>query len=206
MTTDNSNSSKPVVALDFDGVFNIFPKDRLLTPPGFTRHEITIYNDDWPQTLFLRPIKGTSETITVTVNPSLHGRWITELREHAEVVWATTWERAANRYIAPLLGIESLPVGISTAEQKPSSAAFQSMMSVVWKQEALRDKYSGRAICWIDDWAPRGAEWRDLHWFINGKHKIEKNEAPTLTIPIDEEIGLTREQMGRVDEWVNEHS
>ena len=40
---------------------------------------------------------------------------------------------------------------ISTAEQKPSSAAFQSMMSVVWKQEALRDKYSGRAICWIDD-------------------------------------------------------
>lgn len=97
---------RPVIALDVDGVFNYAGAPHV--------HEYFVRAADQPTSPFMRRGGTRDDTLTLSVNP-MAGRWINLMREHADVVWATTLEEMANRYLAPLLGIEPLPLACTIA-------------------------------------------------------------------------------------------
>lgn len=179
---------KPVVALDVDGVLNIFPPFGPLRP-GWQRFDVTLHADRWPNGWHLRRLRGDTEQITLTMNPVLHGGWITDLRRRANVVWATTWESAANDYIAPILGIEPLPLGVSTE----TTGGRMSEDSSMWKARALAPTRA--PLVWVDD--------------LNDRYRRKwggRGHPAKLVVTTDERVGLTQSQMDRIDQFVEEHS
>lgn len=180
------NQTRPVVALDVDGVLNAFRMDPL--QPGWSRFDVEMRAENIPDS----PSAYGPETITVTLNPALHGPWIAALRQQADVVWATTWEQAANDLIAPLLGIEPLPVGISATKQPPTSKHLSPRDSTAWKGEALSAAFPDRALVWVDDQNLVYADALDVQ---------EK-----LVIDPDPWLGLTPAQMEQVETWVKTHA
>lgn len=195
---------RPVVALDVDGVLNAdgLPDE----------HTISISPDDQPKSPFLRG-GGTQEMSgIVRIDPAV-GPWITALLEHADVVWATTWEKAANVGLAPLLGIDPLPVACAVAEHPPRFGYVKNGDSVAWKASVLRELYPGRPLVWADDgaWAysrvedydednPSRQPWYDWRvppvapWL--SKYAIDEDDdrpeaAPSLVVTPDARVGLT---------------
>ena len=156
--------------------------------PGWKRVDVEMRAENIPDS----PFSYGPETITVTLNPALHGPWITALRQHAEVVWATTWEQAANDLLAPLLGIEPLPVGISAAQQPPSAKHLSPRDSTAWKAEALSAAFPDRTLVWVDDQNLPYADALDVQ---------EK-----LLIDPDPWDGLTASQMEQISAWVEAQS
>ena len=145
MTTHTS--ARPVVALDFDGVLNPLGFE---IPPGYVEHKVHAPLGVVPESPFIRGYGREALSTTVRVNPD-HGRWIDSLLEVADVVWATTWEEAANVCIAPLLGIDPLPVGISVEKNPPMFSHVRSGDSSGWKSMSLADEFRDRALVWVDD-------------------------------------------------------
>jgi hypothetical protein len=113
------------------------------------------------------------------VNPR-HGQWLRELvRETgARLAWGTTWQDAANRYVAPLLGLPRLPVA-------PIRAGTGKALSIV----AWTD---GAPFAWIDN---NEAELRAA-----GRLAGDIGQE-FLPVPVDEETGLTEEHIARVRDW-----
>lgn len=74
------------VLLDVDGVLNPLAST---PPPGFQS----------------QVIDGFEVAISVR-----HRRWLQELNQSFELVWATTWEDSVNQSICPLLGLPTLRV------------------------------------------------------------------------------------------------
>ncbi|WP_436533831.1 HAD domain-containing protein [Actinoplanes sp. HUAS TT8] len=114
---------------------------------------------------------------------SVHGRWIRELSRVMDVVWATGWNAEANRLLAPFLGLPALPVvgmpvGIfDPGDKVPRIDAFA----------------GGRAAAWVDDLhAPAAWEWAAARRF------------PTLLVPADPAVGLTRVMVEGLLAWVAE--
>ncbi len=131
-------------------------------------------------------------TLTVNLNPGLHGNWITRLRERAEVVWATTWEDAANTYLAPLLGIDPLPVAVSTAA---NPAPDWIVRAADWKASVLHRLYANRPLAWIDDDASK----YDRQWY-------PRTGVATLLIVPAAASGLKPFHLRAVDRFVDENS
>lgn len=95
---------RPVVAVDVDGVVNVFA-DR----PDLQTHTVTLRPEDVDPHPFAHPVPDEGITLTVHVDVTL-GPWLTALAAAgADVRWCSTWGRAANLHIAPLLGIAPLP-------------------------------------------------------------------------------------------------
>lgn len=139
-----TTSVRPVVALDIDDVLNF--------DGAPVRHTITLLAADQPKSPFVRGHGLIDKTLTVGIDPAV-GPWITVLRERADVVWASTWEHAANTHLAPLLGIEPLPVAMSVATDPPRFGYAKNGDSIGWKASVLRVKYTGRPLVWADDGA-----------------------------------------------------
>jgi hypothetical protein len=109
-----------------------------------------------------------------------HGDWIGELAGPYEVVWATGWGEEANRLLAPLLGIPRLPV--VPFPQLPFSADL--------KVPAIDALAGDRPAAWIDDMlGPAAYDW------------AEQRSAPTLLLPADPAVGLTRDLVDRALAW-----
>lgn len=176
----------PVVALDFDGVLNIFPKG---TPPaGFTAHTFTVAAGQWPTSPFLRDLPDDQRDVTVTMNPAMHGQWIRDLQTAGvTVVWATTWQEAAVEFINPILGAD-IPVAVSTVTDPPRWDELSNQ--IAWKANILLRQFKGRPICFIDDQSAH-THWVDAaHW---------------LAVAPSEHRGLTRKEMATVDQWAAKH-
>ncbi|MBM7767786.1 HAD domain-containing protein [Glutamicibacter nicotianae] len=140
----------PVVALDVDGVLNADASAAELGA-GWIDCRVEIPASDVPDSPFVSGPGRVPLSLELTINPSLHGPWIEWLRESADVVWATTWEEAANKHLAPLLGIEPIPVAVSMRETPPRFGVAISRDAVMWKAMALQRRYNGRPVVWIDD-------------------------------------------------------
>lgn len=206
-----TTAPRPIVALDVDGVLNAdaFPDV----------HELVIPVADQPRSPFLRGGGQVEMRLTIHIDPAL-GPWITALREHADVVWATTWENAANVHLAPLLGIDPLPVAVSVAEHPPRFGYVKNADSAGWKASALRDQFPGRPLVWVDDnaWGYRarpydftpGRTWIDWRrpaadlgaskWIIDDDGADDA--APTLVVVPDERTGLTVEHRVTVEAFL----
>jgi len=113
------------------------------------------------------------------VNPR-HGHWLRELVRETGVrlAWGTTWRDAANRYVAPLLGLPQLPVA-------PARAGAGKALSVVpWTD--------GAPFAWIDN--------DEAQLRAAGRLTAETGQE-FLPVRVDENTGLTEEHISRVRDW-----
>jgi hypothetical protein len=140
-----ARDARPVVALDFDGVLNAITSH---LAPDRQLHTVNIPAEHWPDSLFLsQPRPGENVLRAQFRLRPADGPWITHLRQHAEVVWAITWEEAANEFIAPLLGIEPLPLGVNRHEHPPRFGYVKTGDSAGWKLSALRENTGDGRLC-----------------------------------------------------------
>ena len=114
--------TKPILAVDVDGVISIFGFDE---PPG-------------PEIARFELIDGVVHCI------SLHaGERLRRLAERFELIWATGWEDKANYYLPQLLDLPELPHLTFDGAARFGSAH--------WKLGPLEEHCRGRALAWLDD-------------------------------------------------------
>ncbi|WP_367324038.1 hypothetical protein [Streptomyces sp. HUAS ZL42] len=120
--------SRPLLFLDVDGPLNPYAAKPERRPGGYTTLRVALQPG--------RPLR-------VWLNPS-HGRALLDLPY--DLCWATTWMAAANRWIAPVVGLPELPYvdfGEGLFAVRPDG--------VHWKTEAIVTYAEGRPFAWVDD-------------------------------------------------------
>ncbi|WP_242903125.1 HAD domain-containing protein [Actinomadura terrae] len=153
---------RPVLLLDVDGVLN--PYGTTECPAGFIEHDLFPGEDP------------------VRLCPA-HGEWIDQLQQVFDIAWATGWNDEANRLLAPLLGIQTLPV--ATMPPIP----FQPRDKV----PAIARFVGRRPAVWIDDLhTPEAWTWSTTR------------RQPTLLIPVSPTTGLTRQAVNRALTWAKQ--
>ena len=112
--------SKPILAVDVDGVISLF---------GFEE------KPDRAHTRF-EMVDGAPHCISLPTGDRLR-----RLSEHFELVWATGWEEKANYYLPNMLGLPELPHVTFDGAVRFGSAH--------WKLAPLDEYGRGRAMAWI---------------------------------------------------------
>jgi hypothetical protein len=113
------------------------------------------------------------------VNPR-HGTWLRELVRETGVrlAWGTTWQDAANQYVAPLLGLPRLPVA--------------PMMAGTVKAPSMVPWTEGTPFAWIDN----------DEWELGVARRLAEGIGQEfLPVLVDERTGLTEEHIARVRDW-----
>jgi hypothetical protein len=114
--------TKPILAVDVDGVISLFGYDE--PPPAeVARFEL---------------IDGTVHCLSIAA-----GERLRRLSERFDLIWATGWEGRANDYLPHALGLPELPY-----LSFEGSARFG---SAHWKLAPLDGFVQGVACAWIDD-------------------------------------------------------
>ena len=145
--------------LDLDGVLNPFGASTC--PDGYVEHEF-------------HPGEGPDRYCPA------HGAWIAELAAVGDVRWASSWGDDANTLLAPLLGIEPLPVvRFPPLALRPED-----------KIPAIVEAAGDRPTAWIDD-----------NHTDPGRRWAAARAAPTLLVPVDSAIGWTRPDIDRILAW-----
>ncbi|MEV6242023.1 HAD domain-containing protein [Lentzea sp. NPDC051838] len=159
--------SRPAILVDVDGPLNPFLAKPTLRPIGYSTHRI-------------RPA-GFSRPLRVWLDPS-HGPWLLSLAAatRADLVWATTWEHEANKFIGPLLGLpelEWIDFGGRGADHHDGLHG---------KVPAIAEWAGTRPIAWLDDeFQPRDPEWAT-------------SRPGTLLVPVDPREGIGIEHLSQV--------
>lgn len=214
-----NKTHKIVVALDVDEVLN---HDGL----GTVEHPLVVPAADLPNSPFLRG-GGERDLSTIVRLDPRHGEWINSLLERGiEVVWATTWEEAANTHLAPLLGIPPLPVAVSVTAHPPRFGWVHNGNTGAWKADALAERYPDPevALVWVDDlahhWdedttlsdrellADSGASAEEIEsWLPLDRHPLRPGPTLIIAPPTGEHVppeqrGLTEEIIERIEQWI----
>ena len=149
--------SRPLLFLDVDGPLNPYAAQPERRPGGYTTIRVALHPG--------RPLR-------VWLNPS-HGAALLALPY--DLCWATTWMDAANRWIAPVVGLPTLPYvdfGDSLFAHRPDG--------VHWKTEAIVAYAEDRPFAWVDDeQSPADNEYVATH-----------HPAPALLHHVDPRRGL----------------
>lgn len=114
--------SKPVLAVDVDGVISLFGFEG---PPEEAPCQFQL-------------IDGMAHCISPGA-----GERLRRLAPHYELVWATGWEERANDHLLHILGLDPLPV--------LSFGGAARFGSAHWKLGPIEDYAAGRRLAWIDD-------------------------------------------------------
>ena len=114
--------SKPILAVDVDGVISLFGFDTP-PPPAEARYQL---------------VDGMLHCISLRA-----GERLQRLAEHFELIWATGWEEKANFYLPTMLGLAELPHLTFDGAARFGSAH--------WKLGPLDEYGQGRPMAWIDD-------------------------------------------------------
>ena len=120
--------SRPLLFLDVDGPLNPWGAQPYGIPEGYTQILVA-----------LQP----GRALPVWLSPA-HGPALLALGY--DLCWATTWMDAANRWIAPVVGLPELPYvdfGAGLFAVRPDG--------VHWKTEAIVRYAGGRPFAWVDD-------------------------------------------------------
>jgi hypothetical protein len=167
------SETRPILAVDVDGVLNACNDG----PPA----------PGW-QDARVRP-DGPGRGFRIRHNPA-HGAQLLAVAEEAdaELVWCTTWEEMANRYIRKLVRLPELP----WVPMEPGRAGlkFSEVRSVgETKAAAMRAYAVERPFCWLDD-EP------DAAWELRGC------PVPHLVVRVDSETGLQEEHLAAARAWL----
>jgi hypothetical protein len=114
--------SRPILAVDVDGVISLFGFDE---PPG-------------QDTARFELVDGMVHCISLRA-----GERLQRLYRHYDLVWATGWEDKANYYLPQMLGLPELPYISFDGAARFGSAH--------WKLGPLDSYATGRALAWVDD-------------------------------------------------------
>jgi len=114
--------SKPILAVDVDGVISLFGFDQ---PPPAAEAKFEL-------------VDGMVHCISLAA-----GERLNRLGLLYDLVWATGWEQKANDYLPNILGLPELP------HLKFDGAAR--FGSAHWKLGPLDEYGKGRPLAWIDD-------------------------------------------------------
>ena len=151
--------ARPLLLVDIDGVLN--PYGAPGPPPGFVEYELF----------------AGEEPVRVCVG---HGDWLRELGSRFSLVWATAWGEEANRRLAPLLGLDPLPVIPFPPLPFPPEG----------KLPAVSHYVGAQPLAWIDDaLTPAAHTW------------AATRAVPTLLLDIDPAVGLTRAEVDQCLAW-----
>lgn len=198
------STPRPLVALDIDGVLNpgpVEPSHPAWTArlPGFVEIEMTLPAGG-RHLPFLRGHGLETVTGRVLANEA-YGEWIRSLLGRGvEVGWATAWEHYANEVFGPLVGLPVLPLAIefhADAADGHYVPGMYGLGAIEWKRDALWNRYRGRPLVWIDDQASELTR-------VDMRGNPVARGAPTLSVRCEGEVGLTRNEMRRVDDWLAE--
>ncbi|MEV6511460.1 hypothetical protein AB0M61_35785 [Streptomyces sp. NPDC051642] len=122
-------SRRPLLFLDVDGPLNPYAAQPERRPEGYATIRVTVPDRPRPLRIWLNPTHG----------PALLGLGY-------DLCWATTWMAAANRWIAPVVGLPELPYvdfGDRLFAERPDG--------VHWKTEAIVAYAEDRPFAWVDD-------------------------------------------------------
>jgi hypothetical protein len=158
---------KPLLLIDVDGVLN--PMGR--AAPDFRRYRCTVG----------------AEVYTVHLN-ARHGRRLLDLAlaTGSELVWATTWEDHANEWIAPRIGLPTLPV-------IPMSPGEPSEFGEMFKTRHVAEYAGRRPFVWFDDQV-----WAEDEEYL----RVHQGLDDFLLIHVDPRQGLTSRHLGMAHEWL----
>ncbi|MCI3243936.1 hypothetical protein [Streptomyces spinosisporus] len=155
--------SRPLLFLDVDGPLNPWAAKPERRPDGYTTIRVA-----------LQP----GRALRVWLNPS-HGAALLGL--DYDLCWATTWMDAANRWIAPVIGLPELPYvdfGTDLFALRPDG--------VHWKTEAIVAYAEGRPFAWVDDEQTPADE----------EYVAARHGAPALLHHVSPHLGLREEDFG----------
>ncbi|MFF5109211.1 HAD domain-containing protein [Streptosporangium sp. NPDC000509] len=108
-----------------------------------------------------------------------------------ELVWATTWEDAANAEIAPRVGLPRLPV-VSWPESTGRHEREDQWFGLCWKTRTLVEWADGRPFAWVDDEiTDADREWVSRH-----------HGGRALLYRVESYRGLTGEDFAAIDRWL----
>jgi hypothetical protein len=174
-----SDSEKPYLFLDVDGVLNAFEFDsNFATFTDFEVHEVTVDEGN-----------GFRMIYDLCLSRSM-GRAIAALP--AEIVWVTTWERNADSMVAPIV---DLPRGLRVLDKPDGFAGHDTD----WKFDVVRSALTSdmRPFVWIDD---------DMETF---RSERESARAWSATLPVeslllspDPRSGLTHGDLDAVEDFL----
>ena len=114
--------SRPILAVDVDGVISLFGYDEA-PPPAEVRYEL---------------VDGMLHCISLSA-----GRRLQRLAEQFDLIWASGWEDKANYYLPAMLGLPELPHLTFDGTARFGSAH--------WKLGPLDEYGRGRPMAWVDD-------------------------------------------------------
>jgi len=186
---------KPVVAFDVDGVL------RLRKMEDFSDElipvEITMHRDEYPKLFHGQPRWDENGELTYENHFSpVAVAYLKSMIDHSErePVWATTWQRWANRYFVEPLGLEELPVAVSSVPGDENGYGYRS--SPDWKSDKLSRQFDGRPLVWIDDNMPG----RPSEQLMERRRPIDK--ALTLSYEINPFLGITAADIEEINGWL----
>ncbi|MFG1941419.1 HAD domain-containing protein [Nonomuraea sp. NPDC048826] len=160
---------KPLLLLDVDGVLN--PTGH--PTPDFRRYRCTIG----------------SSVYTVHLNQR-HGPRLLELalETGAELVWATTWEQHANEWIAPRIGLPSLPVIGMRPDDRIGGEHGE-----MFKTRRVAEYVGGRPFVWFDD---------QVYQEDENYLRARQGTGEFLLIHVPARQGLTSQHLAVAREWL----
>ncbi len=167
---------KGLLLLDVDGPLNPYEAQAERRPPGYLTFRYA--KGAWYSGKQAKRRKG----MRVWLNPG-HGPMLTGLADETglALVWATTWEHGANRYIGPAIGLPELPV-IEFADTRRQ-----------WKWPDVLSYADGLPLAWLDD----------NHNLEPGREEFEEARAgtPTLLCHVDPATGLQPAHLDEIRDW-----
>ncbi len=156
-----SGSDRPLLLLDVDGVLNV-----LGPGPGCRMRDV---------------VAGGSVVRFRADLPDVLAR----LGKRFELVWATTWESAANDCLAEPFGLPALPQVSFSAHPETDWVGPDE----TWKLPAVREAVGDRPCAFLDD---------DLGQDAHAWARYRAASVPTLVLDVDPSTGLTDADVERL--------
>lgn len=174
-----------MLLVDVDGPLNPYAAKPHRRPEGYGTHRLM--TPRW-QAAERRRLKEwglpgkAAKPLRVWLNVA-HGPALAELPY--DLVWATTWEEEANDFVAPLLGLPSLPF-IAWRDPRPEPQG-----GLFWKTPEIVAWAQGRPFAWVDDQITDA----DRDWVL------AHHRGPALLHYVDPKIGLTADDFTYLKDW-----
>ncbi|WP_084728725.1 hypothetical protein [Streptacidiphilus neutrinimicus] len=176
-----------MLLVDVDGPLNPYAAKPHRRPQGYRTHRLTTPRWEAAERRRLSewglPLKAV-KPLRVWLNPG-HGPALAALP--FDLVWATTWEEEANAFLAPLLGLPTLPF-LSWPQPRP-----QREDGVFWKTPEIVAWARGRPFAWVDDQITEA----DRGW-VHAHH-----QGRALLHRIDPKVGMTAADFARLRDWAS---